>query len=232
MNYALSLKTTQRVFSSYGVDATKQDGFLSELAREPGYLPLALEQASGHIKTLHCPIDTYLEEYSRKRGKLLNEHPAKSPQEYEDKDRLNVQTTWLMNFDYIKKSTHGKLASRFVQAAAFMAPDNIMEDLIDCDLIASKDSTLQTDKSTLSAYQIVDVVTKFCLFQRRSISFLALHRMVQEIIRSNLSKEDFIESLELAIRLVSGILKKVVSADFSLIDKKNAPFCTGSWRGN
>ncbi|KAL9972625.1 hypothetical protein ACROYT_G018965 [Oculina patagonica] len=192
-----------------------EDEILSELAEELGFLPLALEQASAHIKTLQCTINTYLEEYKRKRGRLLSEKSARPLQECSEA-RLNVQTTWFINFDYIKKSPHGKLATRFVQAAAFMAPDNIMEDLIDCDLIASKDPTLQTDKSTLSAYQIIDVVTKFSLFQRPNISFLAMHRMVQEIIRSNLSKEDFIESLELAIGLVSGILTKVISADFSI----------------
>ncbi len=203
-----------------GVDATKQDELLRELAKELGCLPLALEQASAHIKTLQCPINTYLEEYRRKRGKLLNERPAKSRQVYEHPDRSSVHTTWLMNIDYIKESPQGKLASKFVQAAAFMAPDNIMEDLIDCDLIASKDPTLQTDKSTLSAYQVVEVVTKFSLFQRKSESCLGMHRMVQEFIRSNLSEEDFIESLELAIELVIGILTKINTAFVSMGGKK------------
>ena len=90
-------------------NATGQEEVLQELVRELGGLPLALEQAGK-----------YLEEYKSQRLKLLSQHTAKPSSEYESQSRLAVHTTWLMNFEYVKKSACGEAASRFVQAAAFL----------------------------------------------------------------------------------------------------------------
>ncbi|KAL9972619.1 hypothetical protein ACROYT_G018957 [Oculina patagonica] len=109
---------------------TEQHESLDELVKELGCLPLALEQAGAHIKALRCPISAYLEEYKTKRLKLLNQRPAIPSWEYESPARLDVHTTWLINFEYIKNSPHGEFACRFVQAAAFLAPDEIPEKLI------------------------------------------------------------------------------------------------------
>ena len=106
-------------------NGTGQDGILNELVQELGCLPLALEQAGAHIKALQCPISTYLEEYKTKRFKLFSQRPAIPSWEYGSPTRLDVHTTWLINFEYIKNSPHGEFACRFVQAAAFLAPDEI-----------------------------------------------------------------------------------------------------------
>ena len=116
-------------------NATKQGVILNELVGELGCLPLALEQAGAHIKALQCPLSAYLDDYKRQRLKLLSQCPAKPSWEYESQSRLSVHTTWLINYEYIKKSPHGELASRFVRAAAFLAPDEIEEDLINYNVL-------------------------------------------------------------------------------------------------
>ena len=75
---------------------------------------------------------------------LLSEHPRAKPLwEYESQNRLAVHTTWLLNFEYVKKSPQGELASKFLEASAFFAPNEIQEELINCELL-STDKTSNT----------------------------------------------------------------------------------------
>ena len=148
-----------------GIDnATEQDELLNELAAELGCLPLALEQAGAHIRALQCPISKYLAEYKSQRVKLLSQRPANPSWEYESPSRLNVHTTWLINFDYIKNERYGVPASRFVQAAAFLAPDKIPTGLIDFELLCGEYSRRQGIEVHVFSEQIVHVLTKFSLF--------------------------------------------------------------------
>ena len=52
---------------SSGENASDQEDTLNELVVELGCLPLALEQAGAHIRSLQCPISKYLPEYKLER---------------------------------------------------------------------------------------------------------------------------------------------------------------------
>ena len=137
---------------------------IDELIRELGCLPLALEQAGAHIKALQCSIKDYLQAYRIQRLQLLSQHPRAKPSwEYESKNRLAVHTTWLLNFEYVKKSPLGELASIFLKASAFFASNEINEELVICEVL----STDQSCNLPFVKNQIVDILTKFSLFQRK-----------------------------------------------------------------
>ena len=202
---------------SVNQDSEHQDEVLSELVNELGCLPLALEQAGAHIKALQCPIDKYLEEYKSQRLALLSQYPAKPSWEYESHSRLAVRTTWLLNFEYVKKSAHGELASLFVQAAAFLASEEIQEELINHQILSVKEG--QSDQRLpLLRHHIVEVLAKFSLFQRNTSRSLSLHRLVQEVIRSIMSVEETASSLLLAIRLLHYSFQECQSPDRILTD--------------
>ena len=189
--------------SSVNQNTEHQEEMLNELVHELGGLPLALEQAGAHIKALQCPIDKYLEEYKSQRLTLLSQYPAKPSCEYESQNRLAVHTTWLLNFEYVKKSAHGELASRFVQAAAFLVPEEIQEELINHQLLSVEEG--QSDQSSnlpLLKHHVVEVLTKFSLFQRKTSKSLSLHGLVQEVIRNRMTIKEKASSLLLASRLV------------------------------
>lgn len=200
-------------------DTGHEDEMLTKLVHELGCLPLALEQACAHIKALQCPIEKYLEEYKSQRLTLLSEYPAKPSWEYESQSRLAVHTTWLLNFEYVKNSAHGELASRFVHAAAFLAPEEIQEELINHQLLSVEEG--QSDQSSnlpLLKHHIVEVLAKFSLFQRNTSTSLSLHRLVQEVIRNRMTIEETASSLHIAIRLLHDSFQECPSPDRILTD--------------
>ena len=199
-------------------DATKQELALDELVRELGCLPLALEQAGAHIKALQCPINTYLQEYKIQRLKLLNQHPRAKPLwEYESESRLAVHTTWHLNFEYVRKSPHGEVASSFVEAAAFLSAEEIQAELINNQLLPTVDPRHEKFNLMMKK-QIVEILTKFSLFQKKNWNSLGLHRLVQEVIRNSLTTEKITSSLLRAARILHQSLRDCPSPDQILAD--------------
>ena len=171
-------------------NAADQDDTLNELVVELGCLPLALEQAGAHIRSLQCPINKYLRQYKLERLQLLSGHQVNPSWEYESRSRLSVHTTWLLNFDYVKKSRYGEIASRFVHAAAFLDPDEIHERLINAELLSPDAADDEKKELPLVNNYIVEVLTKFSLFQRKSVGCMRLHRVVQQVIRSTMASQE------------------------------------------
>lgn len=202
-----------------GIDnATGEKEALNALVHELGCLPLALEQAGAHMKALQCSMSKYLEGYKSQRLKLLSQHPAKPSWEYESQNRLAVHTTWLMNFEYVKNSPHGEVASSFVQASAFLAPHEIQDELINLELLSVENTSGQSINPPLMKMQIMEILTKFSLFQRKSANSLSLHRLVQEVVRNRMNSEENAVSLLRAIRLLHRSFHDCPSPDEILTD--------------
>ena len=185
-----------------GNNAAGQENELNELVVELGCLPLALEQAGAHIRSLQCPLGKYLEQYKRERLQLLSEHQANPSWEYESRSRLSVHTTWLLNFEYVKNSKYGEVATRFVHAAAFFDPDEIHEGLINAELLSSVLPDEKKRELPLTNSHIVDVLTKFSLFQRKSVACISLHRVVQEVIRTSMKPEEIAKAVCTSLHLL------------------------------
>ena len=185
-----------------GNNVAGQENELNELVVELGCLPLALEQAGAHIRSLQCPLGKYLEQYKRERLQLLSEHQANPSWEYESRSRLSVHTTWLLNFEYVKNSKYGEVATRFVHAAAFFDPDEIHEGLINAELLSSVLPDEKKRELPLTNSHIVDVLTKFSLFQRKSVACISLHRVVQEVIRTSMKPEEIAKAVCTSLHLL------------------------------
>ncbi|KAJ7392992.1 hypothetical protein OS493_008238 [Desmophyllum pertusum] len=220
MRHVLSEEEAKRfLVSRSGVeDATGQEEILNVLVRKLHCLPLALEQAGAHIKALQCSISTYLKEYNSKRLKLLSLHPATPSWEHESQSRQDVQTTWLINIEYVRNSEHGEEAFNFMQAVAFLDPDKIPEELINSELLSDDDGSRQSPNIPFMRSYVVEILTKFSLFQRKSSRCLGLHRLVQEFIRDRMTSEEKMTSLHLAFRLVGRALHDCPLADQTFED--------------
>jgi len=93
------------------------------LARELGYLPLALEQAAAYMVVQQEPFAVYLDAYRAERLKLLDEMgPVVG--EYPE----TVRTTWKRSFDAVAAASPA--SSALLSLSAFFAPDAIPYDLI------------------------------------------------------------------------------------------------------
>ena len=191
----------------------------SKLVETLGGLPLALEQACAYVSNLSCDLTEYLEHYKKFSLELLDEEDATSVTLCESPERLAVRTTWLLNFDYIKKSTKGNIAVRFLHACAFFNPNEIQQELINPGKPPIEDEAYREYVDTpLGSSLIFKLLTDFSLFKKGKSSSLTVHHLVQEVIREELKSSDAeISSLVDAIRFLSFAFSKCPSPD-GLVD--------------
>ncbi len=95
----------------------------SELARELGYLPLALEQAAAYIAQPSRTFRNYLNLY-RKRSIEVVERNAPETGDY----NKTVATTWQISFDEVERECSA--AADLLRLCAFVAPDSIPIEVI------------------------------------------------------------------------------------------------------
>ena len=204
-----------------------QDQGEKGLAKELGGLPLALEQAAAYIKALKCSIQSYLQQYYSQKSALLNAKSATPSTEIYSEDRLAVQTTWLLNFNYIasgeKDQGLGKAASLVMKIAAYLSPDEIPIDVFNIGTPSVENEDLKNRlKMPIGAEQIVDLLVRFSLFKRRSDDSLSIHRLVQETLRDRCDGEgETDEVLSTAIRMMHHAFRNCASGTDVLYDLSN-----------
>ena len=211
------------LFRRVGIVHDKEVDIAAEkLVRELGGLPLALEQAGAYIKSLRCTVSQYLELYEEQCLRLLSRQKATRVSVYESPERLAVRTTWHLNFEHIKLMVDdGKAVSRFLNASAFLNPNEIQKDIINVGEPPLEDKEFnECVKTTLGRHHIFKVLTDFSLFKETLSSNLSVHHLVQEVIQNNLTQEEEIQSLGDAIRLVHYAFQSCPSPDELLSSKK------------
>ena len=179
-----------------------------------GRLPLALEQACAYISQLSCSLSSYLEQYKKCSLELLDRQDATSASLHESRQRLAVRTTWLLNFEYIKRSKDGIFAVRFLHACAFFSSTEIQPELINSGKPPVEDKDYRDYVDTpLGSSHILKLLTDFSLFRKNKGSSLVVHQLVQEVLRHKLEPEETILSLLDAISMLSFALSNCASPD-------------------
>ena len=191
------------------------DQVADRLFEELGGLPLALEQACAYIKYLGCSISDYLDDYKKQSLLLLDKKKASSRSPHgTSKERLAVSTTWRLNFEHIRRHENGMFAIRFLNAAAFMNPDEIQKELINVGKPRVDDKAYCDHvSSSLGSREVLKLLTDFSLFKETHNSSLTVHRLVQEVIRDNLKPEEKVESIVDTARLLCFVFSKCPSPD-------------------
>jgi hypothetical protein len=159
-----------------------------ELAKELGYLPLALEQAAAYIAQKQTYFERYLPSYRKRQLQLLETH-APEIGDYP----LSVATTWQLNFDQVNKENQA--AADVLRLSAFLAPDDIPCELLVKgaahfgEAIATALVDCQEDPVVLD--EVLSALTKYSLIRRNPEAFCySIHRMVQLVQRHNMSAEE------------------------------------------
>lgn len=171
--------------------ASSEENDMDKLVRELGGLPLALDQAAAYIRCLNQSVKEYVEKYKKQKLLLLKKKKARHLVDDTSPQRLAVHTTWKLNFDHIchisEEMDLGGAPTLAMQVCAFLGPDDIPYELINEGLFEGDRSLL--DNNLWDQAEIVSLLTKFSLFQRHGTSSFSVHRLVQEVIRSQLEKE-------------------------------------------
>ena len=102
----------------------------------------------------------------------------------------------------MKTSKYGEIATRFVHAAAFFDPDEIYEGLINAELLSRDVLDGNERELPLTNSLIVEVLTKFSLFQRKCVGFIRIHRVVQEVIRGTMKSEEITNAMRTSFQLI------------------------------
>ncbi|CAC5386842.1 unnamed protein product [Mytilus coruscus] len=182
---------------------------ISKLVNELGGLPLALEQAAALIKCTNYTFKGYLDRFEKKRLKLLKK--TTNPSFKTHHNRLAVTTTWLLNIEYIRsQSQHeglGMSAVVVMEVASFLFADDMPIGIFNSGEPAIGDEeACETLSDQFAIRQVLEILTRFSLFQRYRSGSLSVHRLVQEVIRSRLQEDEKHSVLRFATRMINKAL--------------------------
>jgi tetratricopeptide (TPR) repeat protein/MinD-like ATPase involved in chromosome partitioning or flagellar assembly len=164
---------------------TEEDA--SAMAVALGDLPLAVEQAGAWLAETGIPASTYIEELAQQASKVLS---LNQPSDYP----LPVATTWNISFELLRKRSPA--AVRLLELCSFLAPEPISMTLLRRDemlrALIPKDDSLR-DKMMLG--RVIREINRFALAKVDAASnTLQVHRLVQTVIRAQLSEEDQVKA--------------------------------------
>ncbi|MES0488970.1 MAG: tetratricopeptide repeat protein [Leptospirales bacterium] len=195
-----------------GIDLEKlskqEHSTVKSLVQKLDALPLALEQAGAYIKEKKVNIQTYAEAYENRRLKILEKgkkHLSTHPE--------SVATTWLLNFEQIKKNA---AAAEVLYFSAFTQPDQIPFELLSTapEEIGPAFTRLYQEEDELAVNEALSKIERFSLVrvdpQEKSYT---IHRLVQEVIRSQLSNDEN-ENKHWAERFVKAFTEAFPEPDF------------------
>jgi len=153
----------------------------AQIVERLGYLPLAIEQAAAYIRQVTSDFPAFLEEYGRNHTKLHMWVPAGN--------RLypnSIATTWSMSFSLLSKHP-----TRLLRIFSFLNPDGIL-----IPFLASGAEALETDlrHMILDSVELATALLeleKFSLIKwDRQKKLITMHRLVQMVVKDEMSEED------------------------------------------
>ena len=152
-----------------------------------GHLPLAVEQASAWLEQTGMSANAYVAELTTQATRIL---AVNQPSDYP----APVVATWNLSLDRLKERSPA--AVRLLQLLAFFSPGPISIDLLYCDelnaFLLPLDETLSEQ---LMLPRVIRDISRFALVKvDQGSSSLQIHRLVQAVIRSQMSQGERLEA--------------------------------------
>ncbi|MEV1166963.1 FxSxx-COOH system tetratricopeptide repeat protein [Nonomuraea sp. NPDC049784] len=155
-----------------------------QVAEALGYLPLAVTQAAAWLSETGQPASDYLELLRSQTAAVLS---ANQPEDYPDP----VARAWNVSLEQLKRRSPA--AERLLQLCAFFSPEPISQSLIYSDemmnVLVPFDDALRGEKLLLG--QVIREISRFALARiDQGSNTLQVHRLVQAVIRGQMTKEE------------------------------------------
>jgi tetratricopeptide (TPR) repeat protein len=168
--------------TSFRREREKKDGApdvvpAAELAKELGYLPLALEHAGAYIEEKGATIASYLKVFTSQQKALLA--GAKPPEGYP----ATVLTTWKLSFDEVEKKSEP--AAQLMNLCAFFAPDDIGREMLRSGAKFLPEPLATAVAQDLPWDDAVGALRKYSLIEAKD-GAVSVHRLVQAVVRDRL----------------------------------------------
>lgn len=173
------------------LDAVKAEAI--KIVTELGFLPLAIEQAAAYIREASKDIFTFFETYRANRTQIHQRIPHGN-WDYSS----SVATTWLLAFSVIAKKNIG--AAKLLRLFAFLNPDLILIDFLQAGLDGLDHELQKVVRSPLVFQAALFLLEQFSLI-RRWKDGITIHRLVQTVIKDNMTEAEKQEQWDSAIGL-------------------------------
>ncbi len=151
------------------------------VAEALGHLPLAVEQASAWLEQTGMPARAYIDQLTTESTRIL---ALNQPSDYP----MPVVATWNLSFDQLRSPA----AVRLLQILAFCSPGPISMNLLYSDEM--NESLLPFDETLsekLMLGRVIRDVSRFALVKvDQGSNSLQIHRLVQAVIRSQMTDEE------------------------------------------
>jgi tetratricopeptide (TPR) repeat protein len=169
-------------------------GAARQLAAALGYLPLALEQAGAFIaETKVITLSRYLELFEQRSLELLEKGRPRG------RHQRTVDTTWDLSLQRLHQETFA--AVELLNLLAFLAPDDFPWQLL-ADHAENLPNTLAAAaRDELALAEVIGAAQRYSLVKVTG-NGLVVHRLLQAVIRQDLSADVQREWAAAAIRLL------------------------------
>ncbi|HEX7314388.1 MAG TPA: FxSxx-COOH system tetratricopeptide repeat protein [Pyrinomonadaceae bacterium] len=191
--------------------ATEADRELAtEINREMGGLPLALDQAGAFIEEMSSSLAEYLELYRSEGDKLRAEQVGYSA------DQKPVTITFSLAFRKVVEANVA--AADLLRVCAFLAPDAIPEEVFASGAREMGENLRSVAGGGINMVKVMGEAGRFSLIRRdRKGGSIEMHRVVQKVLMDEMSAE---ERRLWAERVVRG-----VNAAFPEVEHRSWPLC-------
>lgn len=158
-----------------------------------GGLPLALEQASAYMTAHGTPIEVYIKLFEEQQEELWERETP--PKDY----RSTIMTTWEMAFKKIQE-TH-PIAKQLLNLFAFFGPDDIPISIIKTHFEILPEELKTTVHNPIELEENLSSIYRYSLVGRNG-DFISFHRLVQDVIRTQLPKDKAAKWVNIAIQIM------------------------------
>lgn len=149
----------------------------TELAHELGCLPLAMEQAAAYIRATSCSFADYLVLLSKSPQAMMAKGKGASGYAHA------VTTTWEISFKKLEEES--SIGAQLLNLCAFLAPDDIMRDLINKGAEHYPDPLRSAATDTLAINDAIAALRKYSLITVTPDA-LSMHRLVRIVVSERL----------------------------------------------
>jgi tetratricopeptide (TPR) repeat protein len=182
------------------------------LAKEVGYLPLALEQAAAYIAETGASFKNYLAGFKTQRLKVLERQGPVMGNDEKEQQKRTVATAWALNFADVEKASPA--SAELLRLSAFLAPDAIPVELLEnratelTERLAAK--LAEAADNPLVLDELLSPLLRFSLIRRdEEKRSYRIHPLVQEVLREGLGKEDQKAWAERAVQALNAVFPDV-----------------------
>jgi tetratricopeptide (TPR) repeat protein len=183
-----------------------------EISDEVGGLPLALDQAGAYIEETSCGLPDYLELLRERAPELLERRGGPDP---EHSDHISVSKTLAISFEKLQKLNPA--AAELLQAAAFLPPDAIPEEIFIEGAAHFGPELRAAASDALKWNEAIGAALRYSLLERGpEKKLLAVHRLVQAVVKSRMGDDERKQWAEQVVRAVNAAFP---SAEFENWDR-------------